>query len=135
MPMYDYTCKHCNVVFPALVTYENRDTPEMECPVCSRQDGITRNMAIPTLTKASYPEGYKRPGWGELREAAKLNVEKANTPYQNKAERKRLDREINKLTKESAKKTRNTHDQYKEDTSEKRLKKIKEREIEERRQK
>lgn len=85
MPTYDYTCRkpECETSWEAVVRYEDRDI--MSCPTCGSLD-IQRHFPSPMVLKASFPDGHKRKGWADFREAAKLNKAKANARPEHKGE-------------------------------------------------
>lgn len=71
MPNYDYECIICLVLEERQVIYEDRD--EQFCMKC--ENPLKRHFPAPMVTRASYPDGHKRKGWAEMREASKLNQE------------------------------------------------------------
>lgn len=90
MPTYDYDCEACGDTYDLLVPYAERE--EQVCPVCAGP--VTRQFPSRMVLKASFPDGHKRKGWDKVREASKLNIEKAGTRV---SDRKEISREIKKL--------------------------------------
>ncbi len=93
---YDWNCKFCDLMFEAQVNYEDRDIPGIvPCTSCGNSN-VTRMFPAPRVSKESYPDGLRRPGWKEMGEAANLEVALANTkPSERKLMRKQI-REIKK---------------------------------------
>ena len=75
MPNYSYECKVCAAGEELILfaKYEERDN--QVCPECSTP--VTRQISAPNVMRASYPDGTKRKGFQDLKEAAKLNREAA----------------------------------------------------------
>jgi hypothetical protein len=77
----DILCPQCDLRWDDLVD-RNEDTWELrfECSRCGCED-CSRTMSAPNMTKASYPDGYKRgPGYDAMKEASKMKAERANLP-------------------------------------------------------
>ena len=104
-PLYDYSCNSCLHKFSESVKYEDRDKlGNIVCPVCSHLQ-VSRYFPAPTISKVSFPDGYKRPGWVDLKEAAKLEVAKANINSLKPGERSKISKEINRLRSEGSSKS------------------------------
>ena len=91
----DLWCEACNkryvtTLLRAEATYENR----WDCSDCSGEQTVKRIPSAPMVAKASYPDGYKRKGFQELKEANHLRTELAGLPGQ---ERAKAEREIDRL--------------------------------------
>lgn len=92
----DFYCDACqqrswDTIPKKEATYDNR----WDCNTCG---GVSTIKRIPSATRVhtrTFPDGYKRAGFEDLKEAAKLEIELngAQTPEQAK-----LKREINKLS-------------------------------------
>ena len=98
----DLYCPECNLkswdTLPKLeATYENR----WDCPSCKTKASVKRIPSAPMVAKASFPDGYKRKGFQDLKEAARLEVEKINLSM---AERAQVKSEIDRLEQRLPKK-------------------------------
>ena len=98
----DLWCEACNKRYVTTLlrveaTYENR----WDCPECSGEQTVKRIPSAPNVMRASYPTGYKRAGFQEMKEAAALQVELAGLPGQ---ERAKAEREIDRLEQRTPKK-------------------------------
>lgn len=90
MPNYDYYCEPCHEDRILQVKYEQRDM--VDCPVCC--EPMKRQVSMPMNLRASYPDGMRRKGWQDLKEASKLNVDAAGARAKEKAEIKKEIRKI-----------------------------------------
>lgn len=90
-PNYDYACETCDSV-----TIENFRIAERPDSITCACGGTAKfRIAAPNLMQASFPDGTRRKGWSELREASKLNKAMA---VEKKADRKReMAAEIRKM--------------------------------------
>jgi len=75
----DLYCPECNTrswstVPKTEASYENR----WDCPVCHTGQSVKRIPSSPMVAKASYPDGYKRAGFEELKEASKLRIDSSS---------------------------------------------------------
>lgn len=91
----DLLCELCNTRTPVTMrrseaTYENR----WNCDSCREFNTVKRVPSAPMVAKASYPDGYKRKGFQDLKEAARLEVEKVNLPLE---QRTQVKHEIDRL--------------------------------------
>lgn len=68
---YNFSCIPCELTEERQVPYVERD--QQICHTCG--ESMTRHFPAPMVTQASYPDGMKRKGWAEMREASKLNKE------------------------------------------------------------
>ena len=98
----DLYCPACNLktwdTLPkAEATYENR----WDCPSCGASQSVKRIPSAPMVAKASYPDGYKRKGFQDLKEANHLRTEIAGLQF---AERGKAESEIDRLEQRSPKK-------------------------------
>ena len=97
MPTYDYRCDNCEIVIEEFRKYEDRDTPA-ECMMCKGPMNKTW-VTMPGITRASYIDSGKTSrakDLHDLKEVAKLEVQKANLPPDKRGE-------INKEIKERSK--------------------------------
>lgn len=90
MPSYDFYCTHCGNEDIMVVAYERRDDL-YSCSECG--EDLTRRFPTPMIAKASHPDGTTK-RFRDLKEAAKLEKEAANSKPDRKAE---ITREIKKL--------------------------------------
>jgi transposase-like protein len=72
----DLWCPECKarswVTIPKTeASYEAR----WDCPDCGAAASLKRIPSAPMVAKASYPDGYKRAGFQELKEASSLRVD------------------------------------------------------------
>ena len=81
MPMYDHECQNskCGKIFMQLARPEERN--EVECPYCQESSGQRIYIKAPGLTKATYVDGHKRPGWEDLRQENRLEQKIADTNW------------------------------------------------------
>ena len=98
----DLYCPECNLkswdTLPkSEATYEVR----WDCPNCGASQSVKRIPSAPMVAKASYPDGHKRKGFQELKEANHLRTELAGLPGQ---ERAKAEREIDRLEQRTPKK-------------------------------
>ena len=81
MPMYPYRCPKCEDEFNITMTIaEYSEFEEFECPICGHAN-VTRDdriMCAPSVTRASYVMGTKRPGFAERKEVLKLRSQSYN---------------------------------------------------------
>lgn len=89
-PMYDFLCPECETGEERNVPYAERE--DQQCHTCGKV--LLRMFPAPMVLSASFPDGHKRKGWSEMREASKLNKESANSPHDR---RKEIEKEIKKL--------------------------------------
>ncbi len=97
MPNYSYKCQTCEHSFDNIVKYDDRDLPQ-PCEECGAES--KRQMVMPTVMKAAYPDGHKRPGFSDLKSLAKLSELKANTDYRS-ADVKEINKELDEREKKS----------------------------------
>jgi hypothetical protein len=90
--MVDCKCAACGWYGEDLVNLE--DPKPLPCEICGAAVEVVQTMGAPTVLQASYPDGHKRPGFTEGREAAKLKVAMANLPLEKRGE---IKKEIQKL--------------------------------------
>ncbi len=76
MPTYDYSCEECDLFWDTNVPYEDRE--KQLCGEC----GTLAKYHFPKggIMKASYPDGHKRKGFAEMKEARKLEIQAAHCP-------------------------------------------------------
>jgi putative FmdB family regulatory protein len=91
MPNYDYLCETCLNEFEWVVKYSDRDKL-LICPECGTENSKRVYRQVPTALKASYPDGYKRPGWADMKATARLAEIKANA--RNKDDRDGANKEL-----------------------------------------
>jgi len=97
----DLWCSECNLkswdTLPKVeATYETR----WDCPSCYEVASVRRIPSAPMVSKASYPDGYKRKGFQELKEASRLQAEIAGL---RPAERAKAQGEIDRLEQRTPK--------------------------------
>lgn len=91
MPTYVFECQVCSQY-----TEEQFRIADMPDSIdCGCGGNAVRIIQAPEVLKASYPDGHKRKGWSELREASTLTKEKRGT--RDKQEQKRIANQIRKL--------------------------------------
>lgn len=93
--MIDFLCHNCNLRNEYLL--ERTATEPFECPSCREKTCyiVPSAPAIRTSDSATFLDGTKRKGFQELKEAARLEVLKAN--MDSPQERTLISNEINKL--------------------------------------
>lgn len=72
MISYDYKCSKCGTESIEIVKYTDRD--HVECSDCGPGQILTRVFRTVNNLKASYPDGFKRSGFQELKIDAKLRA-------------------------------------------------------------
>lgn len=97
----DLYCPECNTrswdtVPKTEASYETR----WDCPDCGTVASLKRIPSAPRVAKASFPDGYKRAGFQDLKEAAKLEIEKSSYRPE---ERGKIVSEINRLEQRNPK--------------------------------
>lgn len=92
MPIYDLKCKACNINYEEFKSYEDRFLPG-KCEMCGGQTERAFNNA-PSQMNIALPDGFKRKGFSDLKEAAKLESEAMDSRAD---ERKRLTDEVKRL--------------------------------------
>ena len=85
-------CQDCNEVWGELVERSEESEARFTCPVCGGEGKKT--ICAPAVLQASYPDGTKRKGFQELKEAAKLESKMYELPYE---KRKEIRKEIKKI--------------------------------------
>lgn len=97
-PNYSYECTNwvCRISFVDNVPMAERDThyTERECPSCREVGSVKRLLDMPNLMQTALPDGTKRRGWNDLREASKINKQMAGLPPEQRGE---ASNEIKKL--------------------------------------
>jgi putative FmdB family regulatory protein len=92
---YDFRCQECGFSF--WTTMESGSASweaSWECPECQKPT-VKRVPSAPNLMQRALPDGVKRGGgYQELKEAAKLEKESMDLPWQQRAE---IRKEIKKL--------------------------------------
>lgn len=93
---YEWQCSECEVVVEIQRPIAECNTPpDREVACLCEQSQWKRVFSMPMVVgKASYLDGQKRPGWQDLKEAAKLEKEAANSRQDKKKE---IAAEIRKL--------------------------------------
>lgn len=92
MPLYEYKCATCEIVSEEVKSYEDRFTV-VKCLMCNG-DMQRAFMTAPAQQNVSLPDGTKRKGFSDMKEAAKLEAEAMDSRPE---ERKRLESEVKKL--------------------------------------
>lgn len=75
MPTYIYNCSTCDLDTEHILSISQLDSFISPCEVCG--EPTKRVIRAPMIMKASVPDGTKREGFLELKEAARLEVTKA----------------------------------------------------------
>lgn len=73
-PTYEYLCDDCSCVTEAQYKHEERPKT-IYCKYCG--EPAYYMMSAPMIMRASFPDGTKRPGFAELKEAAKIEQKAA----------------------------------------------------------
>lgn len=93
MPTYSY---HCDCGSETSHTCEYSKRPEIIiCDGCGHESAMYA-ISAPNVMRTALPDGTKRKGWAEMREASKMNKQAAVAQGETKKE---LVREINKIAK------------------------------------
>lgn len=97
----DLWCEHCGTrsiatLLRTKATYENR----WDCADCGAAASLKRVPSAPMVAKASYPDGYKRAGFQELKEANHLRIEAVGLKP---SDQSKVTTEINRLEKRTPK--------------------------------
>ena len=93
-PTYTYRCEQCDHVTDGFYRLSETRPDQVPCESCGEQAQYT--LAAPLVMRASYPDGTKRKGFGDLKEASKINKMIAQTD----------DPEARKVLKKELKKTK-----------------------------
>ena len=101
MPIYDFSCSHCEAEFTATMTLTEYDFQEFwNCPGClkdvSKEDRIITGASV---TRASYIDGTVRPGFAENREMLKLKKLSYNMKHEDRKDIKKTIKEIERSGK------------------------------------
>lgn len=92
----DLWCPECNsrtwaTLSKAEATYEAR----WDCTDCGSPQSIKRIPSAPMVAKASFPDGYKRAGFQELKEASNLRID--SSAGLSVEDRAKVNKEIDRL--------------------------------------
>lgn len=63
MPLYDYRCQRCNLVFEVSRTFAESDTPA-DCPLCKIPTKREISAPLTTFTRGAAAEALRRPPGG-----------------------------------------------------------------------
>jgi len=92
MAIYEYKCRQCQITYDEYREFDNRFLPG-KCDMCGA--GTERAfMSAPGQMNVALPDGSKRKGFSDLKEAAKLEAEAMDSRAD---ERKRIESEVKKL--------------------------------------
>jgi hypothetical protein len=93
MPTYMFCCEdsECEIVQELFFTIASRPD-SVECIACGKS--AKHKIAAPMVMRASYPDGVKRRGFADLKEAAKLNKQAAGLRSDQRGE---IQKEIRKM--------------------------------------
>lgn len=90
MPNFEFKCQECESVTTEF--FKIADRPEVITCDCG---GTAKfQLSAPNIMGTALPDGTKRKGWAEMREASKINKQMANEKPEN---RKEMAKEIRKL--------------------------------------
>lgn len=82
--VYDIKCSQCDFTGEVRQELIGYDVP-VPCPACGSE--AFRVISVPRLMgNEAYRDGYKRPGWEDLRQASRLDVELAGAPPEKQGE-------------------------------------------------
>ncbi len=102
MPSYPFECPHCQDTFDIVLSIKDYDaTDTWDCLSCEGE--ITKKnrlMTMPSVTRVSYVDGTKRPGFAENREMLKLKQDSYNLKPE---DRKEIKKEINTIASKGKK--------------------------------
>lgn len=93
MPTYEYQCDSCKIIYTEFRSYEERDLGG-QCDLCHQPLKRVFTSA-PAQLNIALPDGTKRKGFTDLKEAAKLNALAMDSRPK---ERKLIMEEVQKLT-------------------------------------
>lgn len=93
MPTYLYICSLCSNELTMMIPFSEREDITM-CDGCGHKTAELTIQA-PSVMSIALPDGVKRKGWAEMREASKLNKQAGNLHGEAKKE---IVREINKIS-------------------------------------
>jgi predicted nucleic acid-binding Zn ribbon protein len=99
MPSYKsvtYLCGECAHSWGELVE-RDKEHEVMPCPICCGEARVT--ISAVTVLKASYPDGTKREGFAELKEASKLEAEMFNKKPEDRGELKKAVKDLKSTKK------------------------------------
>jgi predicted nucleic acid-binding Zn ribbon protein len=101
IPVYPFACGHCEAEFDTIMTITEYEFKEFwDCPACLREvSKEDRIITRPNITKASYIDGTKRPGFAENREILKLKQESYNMKPDDRKAIKKTIKEIERSGK------------------------------------
>ena len=96
MPMYDFDCPKCQEEFSQAMTIsEYGDSQVFECPQCQHPcDRDDRIITAASVTRASFVDGTKRPGFAERREALSLKTASYDMKSEDRKEIRKTIKEI-----------------------------------------
>lgn len=93
MPHFEYQCESCEIIYTEFRSYEERDLGG-QCDLC--HNPLRRLFrTAPGQMNTALPDGTKRKGFQDLKEAAKLNALAMDSKPN---ERKLIEQEVQKLT-------------------------------------
>lgn len=93
----DLWCFECNArTWATLSRAEASYEARWDCTDCGSLQSIKRIPSAPMVAKASFPDGYKRAGFQELKEANRLREEVSSLGIE---DRTKVNQEIDRLEK------------------------------------
>ena len=92
MPTYTYVCEKCEHVTDSFHKLSDPRPEQVPCEQCG--DPARFRISAPMVMQVALPDGTKRKGWQDLREASKLNRQRAEA---SDSTRKEMTQEIKKL--------------------------------------
>lgn len=97
----DILCPQCDNRWDDIIDREvDSYLLTFDCPRCGEEE-CRRTMSAPNVTRASYPDGYKRgSAFEDQKAAARLRADRANLPHDKRGE---INTEIRAREKSSAK--------------------------------
>ncbi len=100
MPLYDFQCPDCEAKIALEFTIKeySEEFTSTSCPKC--EDGVIgKNDRTPTaanITRASYVDGTRRPGFDRGKEIVKLKAASYDLPHDKRGD---INKEINTIAK------------------------------------
>ncbi len=91
IPSYPFECPECEADFDLVMRISTYEGEQMwDCPKCEMS--VTKGdrvMVTSNVTRASYVDGTKRPGFAEQKLMHKLKLESYNMPHEKRGDIKK----------------------------------------------